>query len=66
MKNKNTIKCLACGKELTSKHRHDFVGCGCPNQTHVDGGTDYRKCGGVDLGKIAAWDPTTKTFKPLS
>lgn len=46
------IKCLECGTILESKHRHDFVTCGCKNETFVDGGKDYLRCGGVDMNKI--------------
>ncbi len=46
------VKCLECGKILESKHRHDFVSCGCPNETFVDGGNDYLRCGGMDMDKI--------------
>lgn len=46
------IKCLECGKILESKHRHDFQQCKCPNQTFIDGGNIYLRCGGVDLSKI--------------
>ncbi len=46
------VECLQCNKVLVSFHRHDFKSCGCPNGTFVDGGTDYLRVGGVDLGKI--------------
>jgi hypothetical protein len=46
---RNSAMCLACGKEIESKHRHDFVACGCPNQLFVDGGKDYTRRGAVDL-----------------
>lgn len=46
------IKCLECGEILESKHRHDFRQCKCQNQTFIDGGKDYLRCGGVDLSKI--------------
>lgn len=49
----NKILCLECNKILESKHRHDFVGCGCPNGTFVDGGDVYCRTGGKDLSKIA-------------
>jgi hypothetical protein len=48
----NKIKCLECGTILESKHRHDWVTCGCPNQTFIDGGNDYLRYGGVDMNKI--------------
>ena len=46
------IKCLQCGKILESKFRHDFQQCSCPNQTFVDGGSDYCRYGGIDPTKI--------------
>lgn len=46
------VKCLECGKTIESKHRHDYVTCGCPNQTMVDGGNDYCRYGGVDISKV--------------
>jgi DNA-directed RNA polymerase subunit RPC12/RpoP len=46
------VKCLECGKVLESLSRHDFVECGCPNGTFVDGGGDYCRYGGVDMKKI--------------
>ncbi len=49
----SSIKCLQCNKILVSKHRHDYVTCGCPNNTMLDGGDDYLRCGGADLSKIA-------------
>lgn len=42
---KNAIRCLNCGDEIESTHRHDFVSCSC-GQCSVDGGHDYfRRCG---------------------
>lgn len=46
------VRCLECGKILESKSRHDFQSCGCPNNTFVDGGEDYLRCGGKDLSKV--------------
>lgn len=43
------IRCTNCNTVLESKHRHDFVSCGCSNGTFVDGGKDYLRCGGKDL-----------------
>ena len=48
----NSVKCLGCNKVLTSTHRHDFVSCGCENQTFVDGGLAYQRTGAVNLGLI--------------
>jgi hypothetical protein len=50
------IKCLQCNTILESVHRHDFKRCECENRTHVDGGNDYLKFGGMDFGKIEIWD----------
>lgn len=38
----NSIKCLACGDVIVSKHRHDFVWCSCKSVA-VDGGKSYLK-----------------------
>lgn len=46
------IICLECKTVLESKSRHDFQMCQCSNQTFVDGGELYTRCGGVDLSKI--------------
>lgn len=45
----NRVFCKACGKTIMSMHRHDYVLCGCPNETMADGGTDYIRCGGKDM-----------------
>ncbi len=52
MKKQPTIMCLQCGEKLVSVHRHDFVMCHCKNKTFVDGGDDYHRYGGVDMGKV--------------
>lgn len=46
------VKCLCCGEILESRHCHDFQNCKCENQTFVDGGNDYLRIGGKDLGQI--------------
>lgn len=51
----NKVKCLECGKEMESYTVHDFKACGCPNETFVDGGTVYQRCGGRDLSMVAVW-----------
>lgn len=51
------VKCLVCGKILESTYRHDFVSCGCPNQSFVDGGNDYIRTGGKDLDKVIVIAP---------
>lgn len=48
----NKVKCLACGEELESRHRHDYKTCSCDQQTMVDGGLDYGRYGGVSLDLI--------------
>lgn len=41
---KNAIRCIICGDEIESKHRHDYVECKC-GACAVDGGHDYlRRC----------------------
>lgn len=37
---RNSAKCLVCGQEIESTHRHDYVTCKCGNLA-VDGGKDY-------------------------
>lgn len=39
---RNSARCLDCGDEIVSVHRHDFVTCSCGNVS-VDGGKDYLK-----------------------
>lgn len=41
----NRSKCNSCGVVLISKHRHDMVGCKCPQDERlwIDGGTDYKR-----------------------
>lgn len=51
------MKCLTCGKVITSKHRHDFQGCACEpgsaTSIFIDGGDDYCRGG---YGKDAKWE----------
>ena len=49
---RNAVKCLACDKILESTYRHDYKTCGCSNETMVDGGLDYCRFGGVNLGLV--------------
>lgn len=58
----NSVKCLQCGKVMTSTYRHDFQMCDCENQTFCDGGDDYCRIGGVDMEKIAIFDNKTKKY----
>lgn len=53
---RNRVRCLACNKILESKHRHDWVTCGCSNETFVDGGLDYQRIGAINLSKVAIID----------
>ena len=59
----NKIKCLECGEEMVSTHRHDFVSCSCPNGSFVDGGDSYVRIGGVDLTKVVIWNEEKKIFE---
>ena len=56
----NRIQYKQCGEILESKYRHDFQMCSCPNQTFVDGGNDYCRYGGADLGLIIFLDEETE------
>ncbi len=46
------VQCLSCKLVLYSINRHHCHTCGCPNETMVDGGKDYLKCGGKDMTKV--------------
>lgn len=48
----NSVKCLECNVILVSRHRHDYVTCGCPNDAMADGGTEYERYGAMDMDKI--------------
>lgn len=48
----NGVVCLNCGEKLESRHRHDYVTCGCGNEAMVDGGHEYARYGAVDMKKI--------------
>lgn len=48
----NRVKCRSCGEVLTSYHRHDYKTCGCDNETMVDGGNEYQRYGGANLGLV--------------
>lgn len=37
---RNSARCLDCGDEIESKHRHHFVSCSCGHLA-VDGGKEY-------------------------
>jgi hypothetical protein len=51
------VKCLACGKILISKDRHDYKTCGCPQNTMVDGGDEYLRMGGKEMAKVQVLHP---------
>ena len=42
---RNSAKCVKCGDEIESKHRHDWVRCKC-GAIFTDGGKDYFHRGG--------------------
>ncbi len=46
------VLCLGCDTVLYSINRHHYHSCGCPNETFVDGGKDYVRCGGVSMHLI--------------
>ena len=48
----NRVQCKECGEVLTSYHGHDYKTCKCPNETMVDGGTNYQRYGGKDLDLV--------------
>lgn len=48
----NSIQCLGCNKILISTNRHDYQTCGCSNQTFIDGGLFYNRCGGMNTDLI--------------
>jgi len=51
MKNITAIYvCSCCGAILHSKHQHDFVQCGCSNQSFVDGMGE--RIGGMDTAAV--------------
>lgn len=58
------VHCLTCDTVLISLNRHNFHGCGCDNDTFVDGGSDYIRYGAKDLNKtkLVKVDMKTKTL----
>ncbi len=55
-----------CGMVLESKQVHDFRMCGCPNQTFVDGGDQYKRFGAKDLKQVELQpieDPSPKNAR---
>ena len=49
---RNIVLCRGCLEALESKHRHDFVQCGCENRTFADGGADCQRYGGKDMSLV--------------
>lgn len=41
---RNSARCMDCGDEIESTHRHDWVQCSC-RAIFVDGGREYRRFG---------------------
>lgn len=48
----SAVLCLECNTVLYSLNRHHYHGCGCKNNTTVDGGKDYLRMGGKDMTRI--------------
>jgi len=46
----NGIQCRACKKIIVSISQHDYLTCGCPENTMIDGGKEYERYGSLDLG----------------
>lgn len=44
--------CLKCRTSLKSETVHEFSMCKCDNQSFIDGGDEYLRCGGVDMDAI--------------
>lgn len=57
----NAMKCLECDTIIQSRSRHDYVECGCPNGSMVDGGLVYARYGGHDLKKLESFIIDHKT-----
>jgi len=47
-----SVLCKNCNIALFSKGRHVMTECGCENNTMVDGGKAYFRCGGKDMSKV--------------
>lgn len=48
---RNIAECALCHDVIESKHRHDFVSCGC-GEIFTDGGTTYIRRGAADFNNI--------------
>lgn len=46
------IVCMECMTALVSLTGHHFHGCGCSNETFIDGGKNYIRCGGKSMAMI--------------
>lgn len=64
MSKQSCVICLECGTILVSLSGHDYRSCGCPNQTMIDGGASYQRCGGISLHKVKSgvWDTERNKF----
>ena len=49
---RSRARCLVCKTVLESIHVHDYVTCGCPQQTMLDGGREYVRYGGAKLSNV--------------
>ena len=56
---RNSARCLDCGDEIVSTHRHDFRRCSC-GRLAVDGGHAYRR---RSTAVDARWVDTSITEK---
>ncbi len=66
----NKIRCLKCGDEIESTHRHDFKFCKC-GSVAVDGGKDYlRRVGNPEdfqeLSRVEEVPSLKRTMHPRS
>lgn len=48
--------CLKCRTPLKSETVHEFSMCKCDNQSFIDGGNEYLRCGGMDMDAILMLD----------
>lgn len=57
----DAVLCLGCNVLLYSITGHHYHTCGCYNETMVDGGKSYIRCGGLnlDLVKVVKFDLIT-------
>ena len=62
-KEMSKVQCLSCGEVLISKDVHDFQRCSCTNQTFVDGGAEYYRYGGRNMGKILLFNSDGSSYK---